>query len=94
MNSHILYDSQLPKRSTNLPIYLLVVGLLTFSLGLSACQVKPIQQLFPARLAPPKVITPDLSPVSLNDLTDLSQLQAAFNADQGSPRLILLLSPT
>jgi hypothetical protein len=28
------------------------------------------------------------------DLTDLSQLEAAFNAGAGSPRLIMLISPT
>jgi hypothetical protein len=31
---------------------------------------------------------------SLEDLQDLSQLQAMFNKDTGTPRLILLLSPT
>ena len=30
----------------------------------------------------------------LSDLHDLGQLQAAFNASAGTPRLILLLSPT
>ncbi len=30
----------------------------------------------------------------LTDLTDIEQLQARFNADSGSPRLVLLLSPT
>lgn len=31
---------------------------------------------------------------TLTDLKDLGQLQAAFNEASGSPRLILLLSPT
>ena len=30
----------------------------------------------------------------LKDLTDIDELKAAFNADKGSPRLLLLLSPT
>ena len=30
----------------------------------------------------------------LTDLSTVNQLQAAFNADAGKPRLILLLSPT
>jgi hypothetical protein len=30
----------------------------------------------------------------LTDLSSVNQLQAAFNADAGKPRLILLLSPT
>jgi len=30
----------------------------------------------------------------LTDLSSVDQLQAAFNADAGKPRLILLLSPT
>ncbi len=28
------------------------------------------------------------------NLTDIGQLQAAFNAGEGSPRLIMLISPT
>lgn len=32
--------------------------------------------------------------VALRDLTGVDQLRAAFNRDQGSPRLLLLLSPT
>jgi len=31
---------------------------------------------------------------SLTDLQNIEQLQAQFNRDQGSPRLILLVSPT
>ena len=32
--------------------------------------------------------------VALTDLTDLDELRTTFNREQGSPRLILLLSPT
>lgn len=31
---------------------------------------------------------------SLEDLQDLTQLQTMFNKDAGTPRLVLLLSPT
>lgn len=37
--------------------------------------------------APPASLT-------VTDLTDLDQLQARFNADQGMPRLVLALAPT
>jgi hypothetical protein len=30
----------------------------------------------------------------VRDLSDVDQLQALFNSDQGHPRLVLLLSPT
>jgi hypothetical protein len=32
--------------------------------------------------------------VTVADLTDVGQLQARFNADEGLPRLVLALSPT
>ena len=38
--------------------------------------------------------TPNKPAASLEDLQDLSQLQTMFNKDTGTPRLILLLSPT
>jgi hypothetical protein len=34
------------------------------------------------------------SPSTLTDLHDLKDLQEAFNAQRGEPRLLLLLSPT
>jgi len=34
------------------------------------------------------------SNVTLTDLNDLEELRAAFNREQGTPRLLLLLSPT
>jgi len=33
-------------------------------------------------------------PAGISDLNDIQQLQARFNEDAGSPRLVLLLSPT
>ena len=87
-------EVKMRQKSTNLALYLLIISQILFSLGLSACQLKPIQRADRARFAPREVSIPDLSPVSLNNLTDLNQLQEAFNADRGSPRLILLLSPT
>jgi len=38
-------------------------------------------------------LKPD-SNVALTDLNDLEELRAAFNREQGTPRLLLLLSPT
>ena len=37
---------------------------------------------------------PDEPTTSLEDLQDVAQLQTMFNKDVGTPRLILLLSPT
>lgn len=34
------------------------------------------------------------SPVPIRDLNDITVVQQAFNADAGTPRLILLVSPT
>ena len=34
------------------------------------------------------------SPTTLADLHDIQELQTLFNQDEGTPRLILLLSPT
>ena len=34
------------------------------------------------------------APLAVTDLRDLGQLQARFNADQGTPRLVLALAPT
>ena len=36
----------------------------------------------------------DTSSQTLTDITDLGEVKALFNADEGSPRLVLLLSPT
>ena len=32
--------------------------------------------------------------VALTDISDIEQLRARFNQDKGTPRLLLLLSPT
>ena len=32
--------------------------------------------------------------VALTDISDIEQLRARFNQDKGSPRVLLLLSPT
>ena len=37
---------------------------------------------------------PNKPATSLEDLQDLAQLQTMFNKDAGTPRLVLLLSPT
>ena len=34
------------------------------------------------------------SPVQVHDLANISSLQEAFNRDAGTPRLVLLVSPT
>jgi hypothetical protein len=48
--------------------------------------------------APPTVtLAPGAPPpagLAVTDLHDVGQLQARFNADQGSPRLVLALAPT
>ena len=36
----------------------------------------------------------DTSSQTLADITELEQLKATFNANEGSPRLVLLMSPT
>ena len=38
-------------------------------------------------------LKPD-SNVALTELNDLAELRAAFNREKGTPRLLLLLSPT
>ena len=38
--------------------------------------------------------TPNKPATSLEDLQDVAQLQTMFNKDAGTPRLIVLLSPT
>ncbi len=38
--------------------------------------------------------TPNTPATPLADLQDLAQLQTLFNEDAGTPRLVLLLSPT
>ena len=43
----------------------------------------------PARLAPAQTAV-----AAPRELTDLAELRAAFNADRGLPRVVLLLSPT
>ena len=37
---------------------------------------------------------PDVPGVVLNDLNSIDDLRARFNADKGTPRLVMLLSPT
>jgi hypothetical protein len=42
-----------------------------------------------------RVLRPAPPPgVTLTDLQSVEQLRATFNADRGSPRLIVILSPT
>jgi hypothetical protein len=39
-------------------------------------------------------MVPDVPGVVLNDMRSIQDLRTRFNQDQGTPRLILLLSPT
>jgi len=52
----------------------------------------------PSSSPPPTVtLAPDATRpagLAVTDLRDLGQLQARFNADQGTPRLVLALAPT
>ncbi len=43
---------------------------------------------------PRRVAEPAAGEPTLTDLTSIDQLRTRFNADQGVPRLILLVSPT
>ena len=49
-----------------------------------------------ARTSDPQAASPPTSGANeeVQNLTDVGQLQDAFNADEGSPRLVLILSPT
>jgi hypothetical protein len=38
--------------------------------------------------------SPQAGPTRVTDLENVLQLRAAFNEDRGTPRLLLLLSPT
>lgn len=71
----------------------LIPGLLIVVLG-GAIAVSPARQYLPelGSRASESVASSPAAPVT--NLTSVSQLQAAFNAGDGSPRLVLLLSPT
>lgn len=60
----------------------IVVAATAFALGFAACQSD--EDDAPARR----------SASALTDLTAIDQLKTRFNRDRGSPRLVVLLSPT
>lgn len=63
---------------------LLLVGLLLV-LALMACRARPASESSATQAA---------SSTTLTDLESIEQLQTAFNADEGKPRLLLILAPT
>ena len=71
----------------------LIPGLLVVLLG-GAIALSPARQYLPelGSRATESVASTPAAPVV--DLTAVSQLQTAFNASDGSPRLVVLLSPT
>ncbi len=70
----------------------LIPGVLIVLVG-SALALSPARQYLPelGSRATETVASSSAAPVT--ELTSVSQLQAAFNAADGSPRLVLLLSP-
>ena len=66
---------------------LVILALMSFVL--SACQPPLVQSTEQSG-----VVAIDEPAPSLTDLQNIAELQAAFNAHQGTPRIILLLSPT
>ena len=71
----------------------LIPGLLVVLVG-GAMALSPARQYLPelGSRATETVASSPAAPVT--DLTSMSQLEDAFNADEGSARLVVLLSPT
>jgi hypothetical protein len=73
------------------------VSLALVSLALVACS-HAASSGSPAAAQPPSsgsaAVTVAAVPAPLRDLSEVGQLEAAFNQDTGKPRLILLVSPT
>ena len=74
-----------PRRFLRLPGGFKVRSLLALAAILLAAWLVVESPLF-HKTAPPGV--------QLTDLTSVSQFQTLFNADAGTPRLVLILSPT
>lgn len=71
----------------------LIPGVLIVILG-GAIAVSPARQYLPELGSRVTESVASLPAASVTDVTNISQLRAAFNADEGSPRLVVLLSPT
>jgi len=71
----------------------LIPGLLIVLLG-GAIALSPARQYLPELGSRAAETVPSSQSAPVTELTSISQLEAAFNADDGSPRLVLLLSPT
>jgi hypothetical protein len=61
------------------------LGLILIAASLVACQLGGIV---------PSTGSPNTIAPALVDIQDIDQLQSRFNANAGSPRLVLLISPT
>lgn len=71
---------------------LVLSGLIVVLAGLIA--ISPARQYVPEMTSRVKETTSAVPAAPVTDLSEVGQLQSAFNADAGSSRLVILLSPT
>ena len=71
----------------------LVVASLVVLLG-GLIAVSPARQYVPEMTTRAAETTSSTPPAAVTDLADVSQFKADFNAAAGTPRLVILLSPT